>query len=540
MKLNKYLFSTFIAASALLISSCSDFLDRSPQGQFTEDDNPNALVNGKIYNVYTMMRSFDITAGTPAIAIHYLRSEDSEKGSIPSDGSDVAEMYDDFLYTPTNGLLGSYWGKNYAIIYQCNDILDAIAEKETAGQTETEDIINKGEASFFRAYCYFNLVRAFGEVPLVTYKINDASEANIPKTTADKIYEQIDTDLKTAEESLPETWSTEYTGRLTWGAARSLHARTYMMRSDWDNMYKASTDVINKGLYNLKTPYNEIFTDDGENSGGSIFELQCTATAALPQSDVIGSQFCEVQGVRGAGQWDLGWGWHMATQLMADAYETGDPRKNATLLYFRKTDDEPITPENTNEPYGESPVSPAMGAYFNKKAYTDPALRKEYTNKGFWVNIRLIRYSDVVLMAAEAYNETENTAEAWKLLNSVRRRAGAREITTENYQELMKEKVYKLRFISDSDDAGKFRTALFWERGFELAFEGQRKYDLIRWGIIKDVLSLFGSRSEVNTSTTTAYPAGENFQKGKHELFPIPLDELQLNPLLENKNNPNY
>ena len=107
MKLNKYLLSTFIAASALLISSCSDFLDRSPQGQFTEDDNPNALVNGKIYNVYTMMRSFDITAGTPAIAIHYLRSEDSEKGSIPSDGSDVAEMYDDFLYTPTNGLLGS-------------------------------------------------------------------------------------------------------------------------------------------------------------------------------------------------------------------------------------------------------------------------------------------------------------------------------------------------------------------------------------------------------------------------------------------------
>ena len=89
MKLNKYLFSTFIAASALLISSCSDFLDRSPQGQFTEDDNPNALVNGKIYNVYTMMRNFNITAGTPALAIHCLRSEDSEKGSIPSDGSDV-------------------------------------------------------------------------------------------------------------------------------------------------------------------------------------------------------------------------------------------------------------------------------------------------------------------------------------------------------------------------------------------------------------------------------------------------------------------
>ena len=236
MKLDKYIFSALIAAATLFLGSCSDFLDRSPQGQFTEDDNPNALVNGKIYNVYTMMRNYNITAGPPAFAIHCFRSEDSEKGSIASDGSDVAEMYDDFLYTANNGLLGAYWGQNYAIIYQCNDILESIADKETAGQTEAEDIINKGEASFFRAYCYFNLVRAFGEVPLVTYKINDASEANIPKTTVEKIYEQIDTDLKTAEESLPETWSTEYLGRLTWGAARSLHARTYMMRNDWNNM----------------------------------------------------------------------------------------------------------------------------------------------------------------------------------------------------------------------------------------------------------------------------------------------------------------
>ena len=108
MKLDKYIFSTFITATTLLLSSCSDFLDRSPQGQFTEDDNPNALVNGKIYNVYTMKRSFDVTSGTPAFAIHSFRSEDAEKGSLASDGSDVAEMYDDFIYTPSNGQLGAY------------------------------------------------------------------------------------------------------------------------------------------------------------------------------------------------------------------------------------------------------------------------------------------------------------------------------------------------------------------------------------------------------------------------------------------------
>ena len=114
MKLNKYIFATLITSTTLFLGSCSDFLDRSPQGQFTEDDNPNALVNGKIYNVYTMMRNYNVTAGPPAFAIHCFRSEDSEKGSIASDGSDVAEMYDDFVYTPTNGLLGAYWGQNYA------------------------------------------------------------------------------------------------------------------------------------------------------------------------------------------------------------------------------------------------------------------------------------------------------------------------------------------------------------------------------------------------------------------------------------------
>ncbi len=261
-------------------------------------------------------------------------------------------------------------------------------------------------------------------------------------------------------------------------------------------MYTASTDVIKKGLYNLKTPYNEIFTDEGENNGGSIFELQCTATAALPQSDVIGSQFCEVQGVRGAGNWDLGWGWHMATEYMAQAYEQGDPRKNATLLYFRKSDDEPITPENTNEPYGESPVSPAIGAYFNKKAYTDPALRKEYTNKGFWVNIRLIRYADVLLMGAESANEKGIPGEAVDYLEQVRARARG---TNTNI----------LPKIT-TNDQGELREAIRHERRVELGMEFDRFYDLVRWGIAKEVL----------------HAAGKTNYQDKNALLPLPQTEI--------------
>ena len=110
-----------------------------------------------------------------------------------------------------------------------------------------------------------------------------------------------------------------------------------------------------------------------------------------------------------------------------------------------------------------------------------------------------------------------------------------------HFSELLKApKVYDLPYIDDSDEQGRVRTALYWERGFELAFEGQRKYDLIRWGVLDKALQLFGSNSVVNQNGRNAYLANQNFQTGKHELLPIPLSEIQSNPLLEGKNNPGY
>ena len=493
MRLKKYILSLLAGTTFVALTSCNDFLNREPLGQFTENDAPNALVGGKMYNVYYLMRSYNITAGIPAFMIHMVRSEDSEKGSDAGDGADQAAMWDDFQYTASNGTLTAYWGQNYKIIYQCNEILDDIEKSEN--KDDEENIRTKGEALFFRAYCYFNLVRAWGEVPLVTFKVEQASDANIPKTTADKIYEQIDSDLTEAEKCLPLQWNTEYIGRITWGAARSLHARTYMMRNDWDNMYTASTDVINKGIYNLNTPVDKVFTVEGENTGESVFELQCESTEAMKESDVIGSQFSQVQGVRGAGDWNLGWGWHMGTTLVANAFEPGDPRKDATLLYFRHSIEDPITPENTNKPYGESPVSTAMGAYFNKKAYTNPELRRKYTNFGFWVNIRIIRYPDVLLMAAESANEKGLSGEAIGYLEQVRAHARG------NNPDILPKVT--------STDQGVLREAIRRERRAELALEWDRFYDLVRWGIAKEVLQA----------------AGKNYQD-KNALLPLPQEEI--------------
>lgn len=487
--------------------SCSDMFEREPLGQLTEDDLTGGTYETQVFNMYALLRGYHITAGTSAFAIHSFRSEDAEKGSTLSDGASDGKMYDDFQYSASNGAIQSYWESNYGIIHKVNDLL---AEMEKNAEMTPGDMINRGEALFVRAFCYFNLVRAFGEIPLIDFKINDAAEANIPKSSVDKIYTLIDKDLTEAETNLPRTWEAQYVGRLTWGAARSLHARTYMMRNDWSNMRTAAEDVIGSGLYNLNTPYENIFREDGENCSESIFELQCTSTASLTQSDQIGSQFAQVQGVRGGGEWDLGWGWNTPTQQLADAFEKGDPRKDETLLYFIKTGEEPDKIP-ANKPWGEKPVAngDVIAKYFNKKSYSNPALRLQFTRYGFWVNIRLIRYSDIILMAAEAACETGDLPNAKKYLEMVRSRARGTnigilpEVTTVDQTEL--------------------RTAIRHERRVELGMEFDRFYDLVRWGIAKDVL----------------HAAGKIGYQDKHALLPLPQNEIdKSNGVLVQ--NPNY
>lgn len=324
-----------------------------------------------------------------------------------------------------------------------------------------------------------------------------------------KIYELIDKDLEEAVKYLPTSWS-KYPGRLTWGAARSLQARTYMMRNDWPKMYAAANDVVSSNLYNLNTPFEKIFREVSENGSESIFEIQCTATADKPGSNDIGSQHAAVQGVRGAGDWNLGWGWHTPTTVLANAFEQNDPRKDETLLYFAKSADE-AKQMIPNKPYGEKPIAngAVINAFYNKKAYTDPSLRSKYTKGGYWFNIRLIRYADVVLMAAESALETGNIDAALKHLESVRARArGANptvlpEVTTRNVDQL--------------------REAIHHERRIELAMEWDRFYDLVRWGTASQVL----------------HAAGKTEYKDKHALLPIP------QKMVDNSNgvliqNPNY
>jgi len=261
-------------------------------------------------------------------------------------------------------------------------------------------------------------------------------------------------------------------------------------------MLAASTDVINSKIYDLNTPFNKIFRESGENCSESIFELQCTATAALPSSTDIGSQYAEVQGVRGSGSWDLGWGWNTPTTILASAFKTGDPRRDETLLYIIKPGDDPATiPANT--PYGEKPISQdVMNRYCNKKVYTDPAKRTLYSLHGYWMNIRMIRLSEMYLIAAEASNELGKPDDAINYLEAVRSRARGGNSAI-------------LPKVTTTDQSA-LRDAIRHERRVELAMEWDRFYDLVRWGIAEQVL----------------HAAGKTNYQAKHALLPLPQAEV--------------
>lgn len=236
----------YVMALALGCSqmSCSDLLDQKPQGVLTEDDLTGGTYETQIFNMYALLRGYHIVSGNTALAIHGMRSEDAEKGSTLSDGSATGKMFDDFEYAASDGMIKSYWNANYTLIHKANDVLE---EMKSSPSLTGGDLVNKGEALLMRAFCYFNLVRAFGEVPLIDFKVGSVADANIPKSSVAQIYTLIDEDLTNAESYLPRTWEAQYVGRLSWGAARALHARTYMMRNDWNNMRAAAEDVISSG-----------------------------------------------------------------------------------------------------------------------------------------------------------------------------------------------------------------------------------------------------------------------------------------------------
>lgn len=476
-----------VIALAIGLSACKkDFLERKPLGQYTQDDLSGGSFESQVFGVYSALRAEGIT-GVKYFAVMNIRSDDADKGSSVGDGVDAENFFDNFQYTKDFWLMNDFWGDHYKLIGLANNV---IADIDSVGATDQPTLVNRAEAKFLRAFAYFNLVRAFGKVPLIDFKVTSAGQANVPKAEIDAIYALIDADLQEAAATLPPTWPSKFIGRVTNGAAKALQAKTFLYRERWADALAAANSVMNSDVYDLNTPYQTIFREEGENSSESVFEVQAYYTAT--QTD-LGVSYALQQGVRGAGAWDLGWGWNTPNQLLADAFEPGDPRKDATLLYSGQVN----TPYNENVPAATADVP---RAYWNKKVYTNPARRASTGSRfGQWMNVRVIRYADVVLMAAEAANELggdANTQEALTDLEMVRARARGGNSSV-------------LPEITETDQA-LLRDIIRHERRVELGMENERFFDLVRWGIAEDVL----------------HAAGKTGYEDKNRYLPIPQPEI--------------
>ncbi|TMI71411.1 MAG: RagB/SusD family nutrient uptake outer membrane protein [Bacteroidetes bacterium] len=464
-----------------MLSGCKKFLDRKPLTA-TLDDLHQGGIEGQVFGIYSAVKDYDIGqvfGGIPWQAIHNFRSDDSQKGSEPSDGAEWVAPFDNFQYVKDLWATNFYWDAHYSLIHLTNT---AIQTADSLHLTGVESEVNIAEARFFRAFSYFDMVRTFGDVPKIDFRIYNAAQANIAKSPAAQIYALIDADLQYASANLPLVWGSQYPGRLTSGAAKALWAKTYMFRSNWSAALGLLNQVINSGQYSLYSSYFGIFKDAGENCSESILEWQ--NYVGPNKTDDHGSWYGTCQGVRAANStgWNLGWGWNTPTDAFVSSFEAGDPRLPSTVLFSGQSDD-PATGG-----YGATlPAYPAVlpQKYWNKKVYADPAMRQStgYLDGAYWINQRVIRYADVLLMAAECLNETNAGAQAATLLNQVRARVS----------------MPSIGFI----DQAQMRAAIKKERRAELGLEGERFFDLVRWN---DAVGVLGPLGYVD----------------KNKLYPIP------------------
>lgn len=484
----------------LLFSGCKKFLDRKPL-QATVDDLHVGALEGSALALYGSIRNSkadpyvgDGFEGIAWVGMNGFRSDDAEIVADPG-ASQWHQTYDLFQYTKDDWGAGLYWDKHYVLIGQCNDALDLAVQ---GNYTDPASLVNIAEAKFFRALSYFDLVRTYGEVPKIDFKIKNPTDGNIAKSTVPQIYALIDEDLTYAEQYLPIAWELKYAGRLTSGAAKTLHAKTLLYRQQWAAALALCEQVIGSNQYALYSPYWQIFKKEGELCSESVFEIQASKTSN--DGDIYWSRLGQCQGVRGASgtPWDLGWGWNTPTTNMVGAYEAGDQRKDATILYSGQSDG-----GSSTGGYGNTVPALSNALYWNKKVYNN---YNDYLAAGLgtpnneaqntWVNHRVLRYADVILMAAEAANEVgggTNGTNAATWVSMVRARAG-------------------LGPVAFTDQA-TMRAIIKQERRVEFGMEFERFFDLVRWG----------------DATTVLGPLG---YQNKHRFYPIPNSAINANPQL--------
>lgn len=480
MKIKHILLLPFLA---LLLLGCEDFLDKSPQGTTTQESFPTTAEDALLATngVYSTLRNWSYHSG--GYPILDIMSDDAYKGSNPTDAANTIGKYDRFTHDANMETLGNWWMALYEGIKRANVVLEYVPRVEMDTNLKNRYM---GEARFLRALYYFDLVRAWGDVQLVT---TSTPPLNLPKSSEENVYSLIEEDLLYAIDHLTEksALSPGDVGRATKGAARALLAKVYLFRKDFPNAEKYALEVINSQEYDLEENFLDANGVNGEHGVESIFEI---GALQIENTSGGGNQYANTQGVRGVP--NKGWGFNRPSVDLRAAFETDDPRQQGTIIELGDEIDGISIVGDSNTPNEYDNGYAIEIESYNRKVWVPG----DGTEFNFGHNRRLIRYADVLLMAAEALNENNKPAEALPYLNKVRERARG-------------EKEGILPDITTTDKES-LREIILHERRVELAMEGHRFWDLVRTGKAAEVLGPLG------------------FIAGKHEYFPIPQNQIDL------------
>lgn len=485
-------FSLFVALSGAGLTGCSDFLDTPPQGQIGEAAvrNDPAAAQSLVTGIYNSMWEGGMH-GFDYVGMTNIASDDADKGSSPADGANSFGTLDNLNPTPSVGNLNNVWATYFRAIARANQALALIplsaAEQTTRNQLE-------GEVRFLRAYFYFNLVRFFGGVPLIsTVPPVDEINNTALQTRANReaVYALIISDLRFAANNLPIKTQTQ-TGKATKTAAMGMLAKAYLYQKNWQQAYNL-TDSISKnlaGTYSLLPNYANIWRETGANGPESIFEVQTGINLSCNAAIDI---YSVCQGPRAGGKrgWsDLGFGFGTPSESLLKEYEPNDPRRNATIMFINQPPLGTVLWDGFRVPSRDS----VENDRYNYKSYhSRTAERNCGNNDRLPKNLRILRLGEVLLIHAEAALALGRNADALADINRLRTRAGLPEQAT-----IDREKIWH-------------------ERRVELGMEHDRFFDLVRQ---EDV--------QPGRAVQAFAAHGKTFVKGKNEVFPIPQNQIQL------------
>lgn len=458
-----------------LFTSCKKFLESTPVSQISVDNfyKTEADFNQALIGAYAAFAQVYQGNGYYCLLTD-LRSDNTTELTPGGDGNDAKMNIDEFKETTDNEHITAFWQNSYTLIARANSIIASINNAQVSDNSKKQ---YTGEAKVLRALSYFNLVRLYGAVPLVTEPVTDIDASyKVGRSSVEDVYKQIVADLTEAETLLPVSYDDANVGRATLGVAESLLGSVYLTQKKYAEAAAEFKKVIDLNVYGLLPVYADLFKAGMQGNKEAIWQAQYKSGTAYLGSNLpnhfapTGSEGITIPS-GGA------YGFNQPTEDIANAYTANDVRRN-----------------NIADGYNNAGVF-VTAKYI--RGYVERETGGGYLDSG--ADWYVLRFADILLMYAEALNEVNQgpTSEAYTYLNMVRQRAGIGAVAGLNYN--------------------AFKATVYNEERLESPFEGHRWFDLVRTGRALEVMN---SKVSAGAGTTTV---GISTPIKQYQLFyPIP------------------